>query len=666
MAEINPKQLDKSMVKFGGVNTQADRKRIGDDQFSWLENVQPIGDGNAKAVNAPSAAVATLTGETCYYMERGNIGGTEYMYMFCTSGSCYQINLTSYVKTTVAAAGTFSGTVTRMAQWKNERIVIIDTTYGYFDWDGTTLTKYKGALASATVTAAGKDYTSAPTVTPASGSATFTASIGCELATLSAGGTGYVVGDLLTVVGGTFTTAATITVASVSSGAITGINLTTPGIYAVAPSNPVSVTGGYGSGATFTLNFGLLSVALVNPGSGYVTAPTLNLIGGGGSGATVIATLAINSTGTTIDTYAGRVWIGNNRTIVFSAPNSYSDFDPVDLAGSFIMSDSTLSGSIIRLISANNFLYIFGATSINVISNVTVTSPTYDASGNILVASTTTFSNTNVEDTVGTEMDGSVVSFNRTMMFAVDYGFLGLTGSTPQKMSDDLDGVFPYFDFVSSAVTGGTVVINNIMCLAYLVQYDDPTTGTARPLLCIYFNKKWFFASQTSTLTYIATGYPDADVPSLWGTDGTSLYKMFGDSSASIAQTVQTKLWDMGSPLIMKQALKLGLEVIAPAQISILTAAIDTEWNSTAYDAADSNTMTWYNNANQVITWYNNATPTPGVIEWLSAGYIFNGQDVSAYGNYLGVTLTDSAPGMTYAGIHMQYAPRTPWVQRPW
>ena len=57
---------DLSLRDFGGMNTQPDRKMIGEEEFSWLENVMPIGHGNMRAVPAPSAALATLpAGEIC-------------------------------------------------------------------------------------------------------------------------------------------------------------------------------------------------------------------------------------------------------------------------------------------------------------------------------------------------------------------------------------------------------------------------------------------------------------------------------------------------------------------------------------------------------------------------------------------------------------------------
>jgi hypothetical protein len=74
--------------------------------------------------------------------------------------------------------------------------------------------------------------------------------------TITAAGTGYVVGDTLLVSGGIdiFPTELTVTTIN-GSGGITGISITNAGSYTTTPSNPVSVTGGTGSSATFTLTF---------------------------------------------------------------------------------------------------------------------------------------------------------------------------------------------------------------------------------------------------------------------------------------------------------------------------------------------------------------------------------------------------------------------------
>jgi len=74
---------------------------------------------------------------------------------------------------------------------------------------------------------------------------------------INAGGAGYVVGDILTVSGGTVVSSltATLEVTSVAAGVIDGIRVFNCGAYSSNPANPVSHTGGTGAGATFNLTF---------------------------------------------------------------------------------------------------------------------------------------------------------------------------------------------------------------------------------------------------------------------------------------------------------------------------------------------------------------------------------------------------------------------------
>lgn len=69
-------------------------------------------------------------------------------------------------------------------------------------------------------------------------------------------GTSYSVNDILTVVGGSFSVAMTIRVTTVNGGGgiLTAI-VENAGHYTVQPTNPVSVTGGSGTGAQFDLSF---------------------------------------------------------------------------------------------------------------------------------------------------------------------------------------------------------------------------------------------------------------------------------------------------------------------------------------------------------------------------------------------------------------------------
>ena len=78
-----------------------------------------------------------------------------------------------------------------------------------------------------------------------------------QSATVQAGGSNYVAGDTITETGGTFTTPAVFTVATLSGSAVATVTATVPGIYTTKPSNPVAQgsTSGVGSGCTLNITW---------------------------------------------------------------------------------------------------------------------------------------------------------------------------------------------------------------------------------------------------------------------------------------------------------------------------------------------------------------------------------------------------------------------------
>lgn len=113
------------------------------------------------------------------------------------------------------------------------------------------------------------------------------------------GGT-YVVGDVLTVSGGTGTHAATILVLGVTAGQIDDARILDGGAYSAPPSSPVSVTGGGGTGATFdTTEDGpwwtelratqqAVSATVGAGGSGYSVGNDITVVGGLGVGTAAV------------------------------------------------------------------------------------------------------------------------------------------------------------------------------------------------------------------------------------------------------------------------------------------------------------------------------------------------------------------------------------------
>ena len=113
------------------------------------------------------------------------------------------------------------------------------------------------------------------------------------------GGTGYNVGNVLTVVGGSGSSA-TLTVTAVSAGVITAVSVTNAGNYVAFPVSPVDITGGTGSGAEFNLIGGVTAAAISLGGTGYTVGNFLVVSGGTGLPATLQVTGASGSSITAV------------------------------------------------------------------------------------------------------------------------------------------------------------------------------------------------------------------------------------------------------------------------------------------------------------------------------------------------------------------------------
>ena len=426
-----------------------------------------------------------------------------------------------------------------------------------------------------------------------------------------------------------------------SVGSVLSVTITNGGTgYNTAPNVAISApneASGVQATATATVSGNAVTaITITNPGSGYTNASNVTVtITGVGSNATASATL-FSQVGQAIATFSGRVWISDKRTVYYSAADSYNDFGSIS-AGNITLVDSTLHGNITQLVSANNFLYVFGSDSINVFSDVRVSATTGE----------TLFSNTNISASIGTDLKFAIFPYFRSILFMNRYGMYALVGSTTSKISDGLDGVFPAIDF-SFPVSGGQVLLNNILCAAFNFR-TNYYSGTPRFVQAVFFEKKWFFTTQDSALKFLVSS-PASGLIKSFGTSGTNYAQLYANTTASIASVVQTALLPMGDPIRDKQALKIGVEVVS-TQGSIVLATVDNE-NRSSSQISLSSEVTWYNLNNQTIPWLNNSSAT---IQWINSGYFLYKSDAQQYGKYLGMTLTSNSPGFTYSGMNFEH-----------
>lgn len=736
MAASPEQKKNYQVVKaFKGLNTRPNRTALDNEEFAWLENVQPIGFGNLKAVGTSStvqvSGSALAWANTVSSIYSCNIKNIDYIVAFEADGRAEYLKMDTLTKGTLATAGTFSASGVRMKQWKNDRAIISDPSKGYFTWNAIDLISV-GSVGSVGITATGSGYTTPPDVTVSSPNqangvqATIVASISNAASTITnisitSGGSGYTSFPSVTIAAPTspYGVQAQAVVTSITSGAVSSIQITNPGYgYSTAPS----VTFSSGSAAaTAVIGSGLVSsLSITNAGSGYTSAPTISFSGGGGSGAAAVAGPLTFKTGTIgilvttsgtgyssvpsvvidaapsggtnaaataivfggqvtqvivtnpgagyttvpsvsfsggspttaatatalltsdslsdVSSFQGRVWLSQGRTVFYSAAGQYNDFISIS-AGNVQITDDTLHSNISALISANNFLYVFGDDSINVFSDVRVTT-----TGNTL------FTNTNVSASTGSVYYDGIFPYFRSLLFINDYGIFALIGATVSKISDALDGIFPLLNF-TQPVSGGQVLVNNILCAAFNVYYNDPVAGT-RPIQLVFFDKKWFVTSQ-GTLKHV-TPVSTAKKLYLYGTGNTNLLSLYSDNTSSINTTIKSALWPMQDTIRTKQALKFGIEVTSNTT-AVLNVTVDSE-NNTSPTYVVSNTIYWTNNLGATIPWINSSFAT---IPWAGgSGYQLYKSDAQQYGKYLGLTITSSQPSFTLNTMEMEYEQR--------
>jgi len=147
---------------------------------------------------------------------------------------------------------------------------------------------------------------------------------------ITAAGTGYAVNNTVNLPSGIVLTVTTIG----AGGAITGVAITNAGTLNVGatPANPVAQvsTSGAGTGATFTLTWGVGQTNLVYAGVGYTGAPAVNF---NPAGATATTTLAsANTANPTVPAFFQQRMvlaapISEPETIDLSQPGSYFNFN---------------------------------------------------------------------------------------------------------------------------------------------------------------------------------------------------------------------------------------------------------------------------------------------------------------------------------------------------
>lgn len=416
------------------------------------------------------------------------------------------------------------------------------------------LTTTSGSITSISVAVAGNGYTDGDVLTVSGGTGGHITvdSIGGSITSISvvASGTGYTAGGTLAVPGVPTGSGGVLTVSQTDNGALLGsltsASIANPGAGYTSSVSSIILGGGGTSGAVALTVAGgsISSVSITNAGSGYLVSPTALIQDTNNSVAVAIMpTMPFGVSGTTIETFAGRVWIGNVTVGQFSAPDSPSDFTTSDAAGAFKSTDSFLKTNFQSFKQTNGFLYLIADSSMNYISGVQV-------SGN---PAETSFNNQNVDPQIGTAWPASVQLFSRNIVFGNYTGVFVSYGGAVTKISNELDGVYGTSSRLTSFGDSSAIAtLYNQQVYILLHPILDPVTGLDVNKLLMWDGKKWWASQQDiADLTFINSREQNS-LFTAYATEGTEIYPMFQETSSGFTKYVVSKLWSNPSYLFFK------------------------------------------------------------------------------------------------------------------
>jgi hypothetical protein len=402
-------------------------------------------------------------------------------------------------------------------------------------------------------------------------------------------------------------------------------------------------------------------VQLTNSGINYKAGDVLTVTFTP-AGATATAMIWPKTDCMTIAVFAGRVWTGNHRILAWTGINGYDDTNPANGAGSTVISDADLNHQITALRSLNNYLFIFGDHSVRSIGQIAL-------SGSI-----TLFTPLVLSSDIGTTFPRTIMSYNRLVLFANKIGVFAIFGSSVEKISDDMDGIF------GGGSQGGTVHSNidfaqplcaavqdlrNIHCYLLLVKYFDPTLTppAARGLILVFQEKIWTVTSSNpGVLAMCPTFTQQYQQWDTFVSAGPDVTQILQDPNTAVPIKLVTSLTSHGNPIQAKQPITAGVGLITTGTLQ-LQMCIDSEYFSRCYALAVGQFYQWINNKAQLFVFTNSTggaiyfTPSASV----AFGYNFPYIAVDGNGKFLGMTITATISNAVLNMAAIEYQPTKLW-----
>lgn len=236
-----------------------------------------------------------------------------------------------------------------------------------------------------------------------------------------------------------------------------------------------------------------------------------------------------------LEVYNTRLWVAGKDVISFSAPSVGTDFTEFDGGGTFGYYGNKLVHDYVDLAATSGYLYVFGDSSTDVISNVQMQAAAQQQ------PATVNFNYQNVDPMVGQRFPRQVGKWGRYFVMYNGAGIWLMSGSDAQAIGQKVTALLETIDTSNYYPTMATATMNGFRVLLCNASMVDPF-GVRRSLLLMWHGTFWSVASQNLELTHIGY-YEDNSVCTPYGTDGQHLYRLFDHPDPTLPKRLLTKSW---------------------------------------------------------------------------------------------------------------------------
>lgn len=239
-----------------------------------------------------------------------------------------------------------------------------------------------------------------------------------------------------------------------------------------------------------------------------------------------------------MEVYNSRLWVAGKDVISLSAPSNGADFSTANGGGSFGFFGDTLTYSYMDLHAVAGYLFVYGDSSIWLVSNVQLT-----GSGTPEAPFTTNFNFENIDPQTGQRFPRPIGVVGRNIVSFNKAGVWQTQGGDAQPVGNKILNLWGKLDTSLYLPTFAVLNHHGFRVLLCNGRFTDPF-GVTRNLLLMWHPERgkefWSVASQRFELSNIGTYEQDSECRA-YGTDGTNLYQLFAQPDPLLNKRLVTK-----------------------------------------------------------------------------------------------------------------------------